>query len=61
LSVETVVGFSFSAGVASELPSVEDSPRAWDVARRADQALYEAKASGKSRVIINPPPENLGA
>ncbi len=39
--------FAFSAGLAPGQPG--DS--VWDAARRADRALYQAKASGKGRVL----------
>ncbi|MCL4318351.1 MAG: GGDEF domain-containing protein [Firmicutes bacterium] len=46
-TVNTVIGFSFSAGIAQGQPGES----VWDAARRADRALYEAKAAGKGRIF----------
>ena len=45
------VRVTMSFGVA-ELPS--DDPSLWEVIKLADQALYEAKAGGRNRVVVRP-------
>ncbi len=46
-----------SAGVAA-LPEAPHAPfSAWDLGRWADQALYQAKAAGKDRVVVTTTPD----
>ena len=43
-----VVGLS--GGLATADGALDPTPTAWDLARRADRALYQAKANGKGQV-----------
>lgn len=61
LPVEQLVGFGFSAGIASDTPSLDSSPRAWELARHADLGLYQAKTNGKGQVVVKNPKEPLQA
>ncbi len=61
LCVGSIQGFTFSAGVASKRPDGNKVPRAWDLARRADEGLYQAKADGKARIVVSQPPDMVGA
>lgn len=61
LCIEEIAGFAFSAGIASDTPTADNSPRAWDLARHADLGLYEAKANGKAQVVVKNPNEPLRA
>lgn len=61
LPVGEIPGFGFSAGVASDTPTAETAPRAWELARHADFGLYEAKSNGKAQIIIKNPKEPLQA
>jgi len=45
------IGFTISAGVAIGIPSAAEY--AADYLKRADQALYEAKRSGRNRIIVD--------
>lgn len=45
------IGFTISAGVAIGIPSAAEY--AADYLKRADQALYEAKRSGRDRIIVD--------
>ncbi len=46
-----------SAGLAV-LPTATPAPlSAWDLGRWADQALYQAKAAGKDRVVVTTTPD----
>lgn len=45
--IESLTGFSFSAGITQGRPGES----VWDAARRADHALYQAKRTGKARVV----------
>ena len=51
IEVEGVHGFTFSAGIATIRGDEPDRLSAWDLAREADGAQYQAKAMGKGRVI----------
>jgi diguanylate cyclase (GGDEF)-like protein len=60
-SVLTVFGervrVTVSIGVAGLSPRKPEIPGTQDLLRRADQALYDAKKSGRDRVSIAPEPE----
>lgn len=52
LTIAGLTGLTFSAGVASMTGQEAVALSAWDLARAADRALYQAKASGKARVAL---------
>lgn len=45
-------GIGVSGGIALAMWPQGYPPTAWDLARRADQALYQAKAAGKGQFIL---------
>lgn len=49
---DAVQGISFSAGVAATTGQEVEPPTVWELARRADRALYQAKAAGKHQVVL---------
>ncbi|NMP22567.1 GGDEF domain-containing protein [Sulfobacillus harzensis] len=44
-------GFSLSGGLAVASPDPAEPLTAWDLGRRADYALYQAKAQGKGQIV----------
>jgi diguanylate cyclase (GGDEF)-like protein len=52
LTIAGLSGLTFSAGVASMTGHEAVALSAWDLARAADRALYQAKAAGKARVAL---------
>ncbi|AEJ40308.1 diguanylate cyclase [Sulfobacillus acidophilus TPY] len=56
---DAVHGIRFSAGVAAMTGQEVEPPTVWELARRTDRALYQAKAAGKHQVVLERPAKTV--